>query len=548
MRTTGIIFVITLLITQVSCVNTSKNDIIQLFEEYGLEVKAPAKLYPNPSMNPNFTLHYTGLDDDQIRNRGGIYEVYILDWSYVSSVEKIEENFHHKFLPRFLSGSNKKTMQIAGKERIVHIKSYEEKGNIGKALAFVEGGVMYMFNVVGNHNIQHRFENFISSISFYADKESEKTKLEEVNIDREPAKDNITEEDLVLYESNKYVFSIGIPENWLYVEDFSQMIVFIASPDEEFSKNVNITITRNVKRSLEDLVDGNKSDMKISFPDVKVLDEETFKINGRKTIKVDVKATDVTGTNQRFNSMYSFLDNNNLYIVNFGCNLNEKESYLNTIGKIINTFEIKNRASNVENKHKTDFEKVKLTNIGHISIPKNMELQSGDYRKISDKFNEKKAIKYGYEVASNKIVFQQKGLNELEKDGFSSYARIILETYVEKYGAFDKLTTNYSVTQTELRELNNDIRREIQIAFNKVGMRMIKWHSVSIEKINGISALKISYSRQLENNPSVLVNAYQFQNNDRIHKLTLSYRESDRAIWQPLFKEVLNSFTITNIR
>ena len=194
-----------------------------------------------------------------------------------------------------------------------------------------------------------------------------------------------------------------------------------------------------------------------------------------------------------------------------------------------------------------EFENYKVVNLGYISISKNMEIQAGKYKQISEAYQKEIGKRFGYEISSDRVVFQQKRLNNLEKKGFSSYARVILETDIGNYGDYKKLTTHYTATQKELKQWN-EIQAEMQLFFPQVGLKLISWQGTSIEKINGRTALKVSYIRQLNNNPYVWVDMYQFQNNDRLHRLTLSYRLSDEKIWKPLFSQVSKSFFITNVR
>lgn len=189
-----------------------------------------------------------------------------------------------------------------------------------------------------------------------------------------------------------------------------------------------------------------------------------------------------------------------------------------------------------------------LTNLGYISIPTQMEIQSGEYKKKSEAFQKDLSSKFDFEISGNRVVFQQKGLNEFDKSSFSSYARVIIETDIGKYGDYEKLTTNYTFSHEELSELNSELKSQYQQSFNGTGIKLVMWYGVSITKVNGRTALKVSYSRQLKDSPYVLVNIYSFQNNDRIHRLILSYRLSEKTTWEPLYSKILNSFTITNVR
>ena len=196
----------------------------------------------------------------------------------------------------------------------------------------------------------------------------------------------------------------------------------------------------------------------------------------------------------------------------------------------------------------TDFENYRILEVGSISIPNNMEIQSGNYKKLSETYQKEMSKKFGYEVSDNRIVFQQKGLNDLEKQGLASYVRVILETEIGNFGDFDKLTKKLTATPQEISDISKEFKSQMQQSFSGTGLKLITWYGVSIVTVNGRTALKISYLRQLNDKPYVVVNMYRFQNNDRLHSLTLSYRQSDETTWKPLLIKIADSFTITNVR
>lgn len=189
-----------------------------------------------------------------------------------------------------------------------------------------------------------------------------------------------------------------------------------------------------------------------------------------------------------------------------------------------------------------------LKNVGYISIPNTMEIQGGNYKKLAEEYQKESGRKFGYEVSENRIVFQQKGLNDGAKPAYASYARIIIETIVGSYGDFEKLTTKLSASSSEIAELNSQLKKQVAELFSGTGLKLISWYGTEIETINGRTALKISYLRQLKDNPLVIVSMYQFQNNDRMHQLTFSYRQQETAKWKSAFSKALTSFKITNIR
>lgn len=189
-----------------------------------------------------------------------------------------------------------------------------------------------------------------------------------------------------------------------------------------------------------------------------------------------------------------------------------------------------------------------LKNIGYISIPANMEIQSGNYKKLAEEYQQQQGKKFGFEVSDNRIVFQQKGLNDGDKTAFNSYARVILETTIGNNGDYEKLTTKLTATTTELSELNSQLKSQVEQSFIGTGLKLISWYGVQIVIINGRTALKISYLRRLNDNPNVTVAMYQFHNNDRMHQLTMSYRQQDADTWKTAYSKILNSFKITNVR
>lgn len=189
------------------------------------------------------------------------------------------------------------------------------------------------------------------------------------------------------------------------------------------------------------------------------------------------------------------------------------------------------------------FVEYRLRDLGTILIPVTMELQGGDYKAMSDGFSKSQ----GYDV-SDHAIFQQKGLNELKFNEVNTYARVMISTDTASPGSYEKLTRRGTATPAELRTIGVSIKQELTGGFEAQGQRLLRWDGASIATVNGRSALKISYLRQLKDNPPVIVEMYMFQNYDRMHRLTISYREQDSAIWKAALERTKNSFTITNVR
>ncbi|MTG98176.1 hypothetical protein GJV76_08545 [Myroides sp. BIT-d1] len=194
------------------------------------------------------------------------------------------------------------------------------------------------------------------------------------------------------------------------------------------------------------------------------------------------------------------------------------------------------------------YEQVELPSIGTILIPSTMELQKGKYEEFSKKFVEAGTRMLGEEVSENRIVFQPKGINDFTEDGLAMYARIIIETDISGPGDYFKLKDVEDLPESELAEISSLAENEMRDMLYDTNLKIVEWLGVSMVKIKGYTIFKMSYIRQLGQNPLVKVHTYIFQNYDRQHRLIVSYRVKDSELWESSFNKVANSFQITNIR
>lgn len=182
-----------------------------------------------------------------------------------------------------------------------------------------------------------------------------------------------------------------------------------------------------------------------------------------------------------------------------------------------------------------------ITNVGFISISDEMELQSGDYRNLSEKVQQYVAKTKGYILDfQNRFVFQPKGINSLEN--LNSYARIIIETEFGNYNYLSSIKP--TISAQEMRELNSIIKSQTIESFRGTQIKLLNFYGANFEKINNQVALKVSYTRQFANNSPVRVDVYKFENRDRLHTITLSYRIEQENFWKEKLKSALNSFKI----
>lgn len=194
-----------------------------------------------------------------------------------------------------------------------------------------------------------------------------------------------------------------------------------------------------------------------------------------------------------------------------------------------------------------NWQTISMPNICTFKIPNTMEIQAGQYKIISDKF-QKQILELP--IDSTRVIAQQKGLNKYSKKSFKvkKYARIIVETDYGKIGDYNHIDTKLTATKFELRELNGIYRVEMEKVFanitaqGKMNQKLLKWYPLKIVTINGISMINVSYTRSVNNGKPVLVNIYAIENNDRYHRITISYRVENTVNYEKDLKKVIYTF------
>jgi len=192
------------------------------------------------------------------------------------------------------------------------------------------------------------------------------------------------------------------------------------------------------------------------------------------------------------------------------------------------------------------WKRIYIENIGTIDLPPTMEIQSGKYKEIIDPIKPTVMKSMGLSSSTDyDIVIQQNGLNEFNTSGFQKYARVMINTDIGENEEFESLTFDINqFTASDILELDKLFKTAAEQSFDGKKSKLIQWNLLKLEIINGMSCIHISYVRQLDDNPSVIVNIYKFQNIKKMHTLTLSYREAEKDYWIEYFPIILESFRI----
>lgn len=183
--------------------------------------------------------------------------------------------------------------------------------------------------------------------------------------------------------------------------------------------------------------------------------------------------------------------------------------------------------------------KYNLEEVATIEVPAAMELQSKAYQQAGKAFYDQ----FNFIPVAGRAVFQQAGVNELDKAAMALYTRVIHETNRGSRGDFPTAGTDPGFSLLDLQEIDESMKQPMMKP-QPMGLRVTKWLGTKLVKLNGQYALHVAYERQMENNPVVRVDRYSFFNDDRLQVLTMSYRISEAARWKPIHERILDSYRI----
>ena len=116
---------------------------------------------------------------------------------------------------------------------------------------------------------------------------------------------------------------------------------------------------------------------------------------------------------------------------------------------------------------KAGWDRIYIKDVGYFDLPPTMEVQKGKYKEFIDITRKIQ----GFDATQ--LTAQQKGLNELGKDGLERYARVIVESEIGKSGDYEKLNFNISeYTKADILELNAMLKHQMQQSFSGVDIKL----------------------------------------------------------------------------
>ncbi|MBV6462044.1 MAG: hypothetical protein HJHJAOHD_02180 [Flavobacteriales bacterium] len=194
------------------------------------------------------------------------------------------------------------------------------------------------------------------------------------------------------------------------------------------------------------------------------------------------------------------------------------------------------------------WKRIEIADIGSIDLAPELEIQGGDYKVFNAKLRDKMGQYLKVDFSQPKLTLQPKGINEFNQQSLKKYIRIMVETIPGNKGEFDKINEQIEISDNELSELNSEFKSQIIQSFQGTTLKLIEWYPTEIVELNNMTAIRMSYKRQLKDQPHVMVEIFRIQNNDRMHSLTISYRENEKSLWKTIIEKTKASYRITNIK
>jgi len=102
------------------------------------------------------------------------------------------------------------------------------------------------------------------------------------------------------------------------------------------------------------------------------------------------------------------------------------------------------------------------------------------------------------------------------------------------------------MTPSDLKLVSDGLLSSFKALEDKGGIHVLEMYDSTIEQIDGHAALHMSYLRSSMNEgPNWRVEQYKIPVSDHLVELTLSYRDSERSLWQPILTRSMHSLSVS---
>jgi hypothetical protein len=124
---------------------------------------------------------------------------------------------------------------------------------------------------------------------------------------------------------------------------------------------------------------------------------------------------------------------------------------------------------------------------------------------------------------------------------------MMVSTEVKTSGDFLTQWQTKHLSEVDMRELESEMQNGLDQEFRSVNARvsnamqtkLTDWKGAEIVTLGNRKAVVFRFQRQMANNPPVEVSSYAVFDNDRMHKVIVSFREEERELWESDFDAML---------
>jgi eukaryotic-like serine/threonine-protein kinase len=156
----------------------------------------------------------------------------------------------------------------------------------------------------------------------------------------------LAQEQFLTYEDITTGISIQFPSNWEKSVNLNNFVTFRAPPETDtrvypaaLGLKIQELTSQNV--SLQEVTKAQMSELKKTNPDLKISESSSTTLAGKPAHKVVFSATDNNQVKRKALQLWTVVDNKAI-LVTYKAQPDKYSSYLPTIEKMINSFQIKN--------------------------------------------------------------------------------------------------------------------------------------------------------------------------------------------------------------
>ena len=184
----------------------------------------------------------------------------------------------------------------------------------------------------------------------------------------------------------------------------------------------------------------------------------------------------------------------------------------------------------------SQFSPVKLPRGIELQIPKGWWLLSADHNQVIQTSVEAAMDLSGIGLPDG----QETNLIAANSMPRSTYAAVRVDSTIPPSVAPSEFA---SITAADIRELQIEMRQNLQKLLPLQGNQLIEFFGSRIEKISGHPAIVTEYRRTGPKGP-VFVQINQIFTSSQEIRINLSYRESEVALWKPVVGKIQQSIVI----